>query len=330
MGSMALPDASPPQFPSAGDDPHGTPSRGLDERLAVLEARLDRLLAAVAALAAHADRTDGALDRLRAALEPARLAVLGSPAEEVARRTAYLEMVARLRHVVRRHVPAAGRVLVIGRGDEELVDLSGRRAGHFPQDAAGDFAGEYPADGRAAVAHLEALAARGWDHLVVPATSAWWLDHYRDLRIHLHRDWHALHRDPETCLVFARDPARPGPWNAVDDLLAMLERDTGRLPAILDWDTGADLADFLPGRAVFPPVESGTARLPYLERSIDVVAFRTGDDARRAEARRMASAAVVEIAPPGAAGPGYVVRVERVSPDAAAGRNGFIVPQARP
>lgn len=330
MGSMAAPDASPPQFPSAGGDPHGTPSRGLDERLAILEARLDRLLAAVAALAAHADRADGALDGLRTALEPARLAALGSPAEEVARRTAYLEMVARLRRVVRRHVPAAGRVLVIGRGDEELVELSGRRAGHFPQDAAGDFAGEYPADGRAAVAHLEALAARGWDHLVVPATSAWWLDHYRDLRIHLHRDWHALHHDPETCLVFARDPARPGPWNAVDDLLARLERDTGRLPAILDWDTGADLRDFLPGHAVFPPVEPNAPRLPYLERSIDVVALGAGDEARRAEARRMASAAVVEIAPPGAAGPGYMIRVERITDDAAAGRNGFIVPQARP
>lgn len=309
-------------------------------RLAACERRQDETLAALAAatesLHARNDDTQATIHDLQATIESLRMAAHGSAsAEEIAHHSDYLALVGRVRRAVRDRVPRGGRVLVVGRGDEELLRLFGRTAGQFPQDAAGDFAGEYPADGPAAVAAVERLVAAGWDHIVFPATSAWWLQHYRDLRIHLHRHWHAVHRDPETCTIFARDPTRHGPWHEFDAFVADFRQTEARSPAMLDWETATELAAFFPGCAVFPPVDRAVESLPYLERSIDIVAVPWGDATRRSEARRIASAAVVEIAAPGTAGPGFrivVTGLGRHAPAAAPpdGQLGLITPAPRP
>jgi small neutral amino acid transporter SnatA (MarC family) len=77
--------------------------------------------------------------------------------------------------------------------------------------------------------------------------------------------------------------------------------------------------------------------LPYLDRSIDVVAVPWGDSARRSEARRVASAAMVEIAMPGIVGPGFRIVIERLGRHAtdadgttAAAHLGRITPALRP
>ncbi len=115
----------------------------------------------------------------------------------------YEEILERVRETVRRAVPAGAHVLVASRGDERLLDLDGRRAGHFPQESAGVYAGHYPADGRAAVVHLERLRANGAEYLVFPSTSLWWLDHYRELASHLQNRYRELVRDDDTCAIFA-------------------------------------------------------------------------------------------------------------------------------
>lgn len=336
--------ASPAGRPVAGNplEQLAAEIRGISERLAACERRQDETLTALGvateSLQIRADETQAAIDDMHAAIEPLRMAAAGTASpEEIAAHADYLAVVARIRRIVRDRLPRQARVLVVGRGDEQLLRLFGRRAGQFPQDAHGDFAGEYPADGKAAVAALESLVAAGWDHLVIPATSGWWLDHYREFRIHLHRAWHAVHHDPGTCEIFAFEPARPGSWHEFDAFVADFRRGESRSPAMLDWETGADLAGFVPGCAVFPPVDRGVESLPYLERSIDIVAVPWGDAARRSEARRIASAAVVEIAVPGIAGPGFRVAVERLGRHAATsataaetGRLGLVIPAARP
>jgi hypothetical protein len=301
-------------------------------RLTAQEWRFDELAAAIGSLETRHDQTQAALDELRAAVEPARLAALGglSP-EEIASRGDYLAVVNRVRRVVRERLPKEARVLVIGRGDEDLVQLSGRRAAHFPQDAAGDFAGEYPGTGSEAVDQLRALVGPNWDHLVIPATSFWWFDHYPEFRIHLEREWHAVHRD-ESCMIFAHDPGRPGPWQRLDDVVSRIRTAEGRLPAILDWDTGCDLTGLYPACAVFPPLDRGLDRLPYLERSIDIVAVPWDKPERVAEARRVATAAIVRIALPGVRDVGPFIVVEQLAehaggtPAHAGGRLGLVVP----
>ena len=92
-------------------------------------------------------------------------------------------------------------MLVVSKGDDELLALDGRRAMHFPQDDAGGYAGHYPADDREAIEHLEALRSDGATHLLFPQTATWWLDHYRGLRDHLTNRYAACCAD-DTCQIF--------------------------------------------------------------------------------------------------------------------------------
>jgi len=114
----------------------------------------------------------------------------------------YAAMIERIRDVVRAHVPSDAIVLVVSKGDDELIKFDGCAGQHFPQDSYGAFAGYYPADDREAIAQLEALRAGGAGYLLFPRTSTWWLEHYGGLRRHLEATYEAVAVD-DGCLVFA-------------------------------------------------------------------------------------------------------------------------------
>lgn len=95
------------------------------------------------------------------------------------------QVIERVHGLARTELPPGSTVLLVSRGDERLVELPGCRGWHFPQAAGGQYAGHHPADSEDAVEHLEDLRARGAEFLVVPATSAWWLDHYAGFAHHL-------------------------------------------------------------------------------------------------------------------------------------------------
>lgn len=111
----------------------------------------------------------------------------------------YRLMVEQLRAAVAEAVPAGARVLIVSRGDRELVDLEGLDCRHFPQDEAGRYAGFHPRDGAEAVDQLESMREDGADYLVFPATAYWWLEHYGELAEHLD----GLERtDGDVCTIF--------------------------------------------------------------------------------------------------------------------------------
>lgn len=94
--------------------------------------------------------------------------------------------VEQVRAAVGRAVPAgAGPIAVVSRGDDDLIRFEGHIGWHFPQTDEGVYAGYHPADSNAAIRHLEDLRRRGARFLVIPASSAWWLDHYAGFRDHL-------------------------------------------------------------------------------------------------------------------------------------------------
>jgi len=133
------------------------------------------------------------------------------------RAAAYARLVERVHAAVVRVVPAGEQVLIVSRGDEALLDLPGRRGWHFPRTEEGLWAGYHPADSAAAISHLEQLRSAGARHLVVPATSAWWLSHYAGFRAHLERTGRLLLRD-EVGVVYALDPVpAPGPAQQRED-----------------------------------------------------------------------------------------------------------------
>jgi len=113
-----------------------------------------------------------------------------------------LREIAQVRRVVRRVVPADATVLVVSRGDENLVKLRGCRMWHFPQTEDGVYAGHHPADSAEAIAHLESLRAKGAGYLLIPRPAFWWLEYYSQFKDHLERQYSPSVRDSETCLVF--------------------------------------------------------------------------------------------------------------------------------
>jgi GT2 family glycosyltransferase len=94
-------------------------------------------------------------------------------------------------------------VLVVSRGDEDILRLGRRKASHFPQDETGQYAGYHPATGEDAIAHLEALRGGGGQFLLFPSTAFWWLDHYPDLRAHLEERYRPVLRRDGVCMVYA-------------------------------------------------------------------------------------------------------------------------------
>ncbi len=122
----------------------------------------------------------------------------------------YRELVGRVRSLVPRLVPEGATVLVASRGDDELLELSGRRGWHFPRTEDGVWAGHYPADSREAIRHLESLRRRGAGFLLIPRTGLWWLEHYGDFARHLERRYRVVHRDARTCALFDLGGATSG------------------------------------------------------------------------------------------------------------------------
>jgi GT2 family glycosyltransferase len=114
----------------------------------------------------------------------------------------YRALTERIRRAVVETVPAGATVLIVSRGDDELMRIDGRSVWHFPRDADGGYAGHHPADSREAITRLEAQRAAGAEHIVFPGTGMWWLDHYGEFRRHLDRAYRRSFSDPDTCVIF--------------------------------------------------------------------------------------------------------------------------------
>jgi hypothetical protein len=115
-----------------------------------------------------------------------------------------------VREAVKQTVPTGATVLMISRGDEELLRLNGRRALHFPQAEDGAWAGHHPADSAEAIGHLEVLREQGAGFLVVPPTYMWWLRHYDGLREHLDARYMTVLSDDRAGTIYRLDVERQG------------------------------------------------------------------------------------------------------------------------
>jgi glycosyltransferase involved in cell wall biosynthesis len=125
----------------------------------------------------------------------------------------YQALVERVRRVVSEVIPRDATVLVISKGDDQLLELGSRRGWHFPQDDDGTYAGFYPANDDECIAELERLRARGAEYLVIPATALWWLEHYRGFARYVHANYRV--RRTADCAVIACPAGRTLPSPAL-------------------------------------------------------------------------------------------------------------------
>ena len=114
----------------------------------------------------------------------------------------YRNVKTRLQQLAAATVPPDAPALVVSRGDAELLDLGSTTGRHFPQDDKGDYTGYHPKDSADAIERLEALRAGGAEWLVIPQTSAWWLEHYEEFGRHLRERYELVAENPEAGMVF--------------------------------------------------------------------------------------------------------------------------------
>jgi GT2 family glycosyltransferase len=114
----------------------------------------------------------------------------------------YVELTERVRQAIADATPAGATVLIVSRGDDELLRLDGRRAWHFPRAGDGAYAGHHPADSREAIVQLEAQRAAGAGYIVFPRTGLWWLEHYEGLRRHLEDSYRLRYSNLDTCVIY--------------------------------------------------------------------------------------------------------------------------------
>jgi GT2 family glycosyltransferase len=208
----------------------------------------------------------------------------------------YHRLVRRIREVVCAHVPREATIIVASKGDEELLRLYGRKAWHFPQTESGVYAGHHPSHSTAAIVHLETLRAKGAEHLLLPSTMFWWLDHYVEFRRYLETYYGTVVRQDDACLIFAlrsSDVSRGLSWQAqFSEAIVSFQGPSDQKPSILDWNTDLNLAAKFPDFPIFSPPKTEHL-LPYMDGTVDVVAIASRDFISRTEAQRVASAAVV-------------------------------------
>jgi hypothetical protein len=140
-----------------------------------------------------------------------RLAGTHAGYEQLNKDLAYQWIVDRVRKVADAAVAPHATVAVVSKGDDELLELgSGRHGWHFPQDRDGVYAGYYPADSNGAISHLEELREKGAEYVLLPQTSFWWLERYREFGEHLDTQYQRVWGDESFIIYRLEDTTTSG------------------------------------------------------------------------------------------------------------------------
>jgi hypothetical protein len=151
----------------------------------------------------------------------------------------YARIISNIRRTVENQVPSGSHVLVITKGDEQMVRFTGRTGWHFPRGPDGLYAGYNPANSTAAIEHLEALRDQGAEYLLLPRTAFWWWDFYTEMHSYVKSRYPQIWSDA-SCVIYHLSPA-PGHVQGIEGNLDVA--DAGQI-AGWAWDTN------LPNRAV--------------------------------------------------------------------------------
>ncbi len=256
----------------------------------------------VSSLLTEVRRIDRRLHSLTLALATLRLeSATGTPRQSVAhieKELHFLTATNATREVLASLDVRHKRVLVVGRGEPDLLDMYDLTVHPFPQNMKGGPLGYNPKSARAAVAHLEAVRSRGYDLLVFPPTALWWLEHHPALRAHLDERYARL-ETPGDVVVYDIAAVSLRPWIRLRELVEEIAGLLRRSPSVLDL-SAQNLSALLADQAVFVPPQAPTSgELPYLDGGADIVVLDSSDRPLRSEAQRVAATAVVAMSASG-------------------------------
>jgi hypothetical protein len=187
----------------------------------------------------------------------------------------YEDLALRIAALVEALTPVGAVVLVVSKGDEDLLRFDGRSGWHFPRAATGQYAGHHPLDGKWAVEHLESLRAAGGAYLVLPSTYYWWFEYYPELELHLRGRYERIGAPDEICRIYRLLDLPAATPRVVPDL-AEREQQRRCLPAmralaenllpedevVLVWSEGDDDLLVLERQAWHFPHDAGGRHVP--------------------------------------------------------------------
>lgn len=146
---------------------------------------------------------------------PTEAAAVAAPVQRIPNQE-YVELRDRIARFVASAVPSGSPVLVVSKGDDDIVNFDGIEGWHFPRAADGSYAGFYPADDNHAVTLLKEQRRLGANHLVVPESASWWLDHYKRFAEYLATNSRSVVREEGVGVLYnlrlpASEPVVPSP-----------------------------------------------------------------------------------------------------------------------
>src|SRR5215207_944051 len=107
------------------------------------------------------------------------------------------EQVQSFRALIEAHLPERATVLVVTKGDADLLKVGNRESWHFPRRPDGKWLGHHPKSDEAASAMLEEMRAAGAEFLCFPRDERWWLKRYDRFRRYLECGHSAIARTEE-------------------------------------------------------------------------------------------------------------------------------------
>src|ERR1051325_2300232 len=110
-----------------------------------------------------------------------------------------------IRFFLIRRLPADAGIIVLSSGHEQLLDLDGRRAWHFPQTQDGQPMSRKPRDSRELLASLECLRQQGGTYLLIPFPQYWWLTHFPEFGRYVENRCRLVAHKDEVGKIFAFD-----------------------------------------------------------------------------------------------------------------------------
>jgi hypothetical protein len=142
---------------------------------------------------------DGKAHTIRVKTSGSNVELDGSP-KTLTLDLTYEGLIHQIREVVRTELPPDATVLVVSKGDDDLLKFDGRTGQHFPQGKGGTYDGN-PAHSQDAIKRLEALRAKGCQYLLFPEPAFWWLDDYKEFRQHLDGRYTRVYGD-DYCIIY--------------------------------------------------------------------------------------------------------------------------------
>ena len=107
----------------------------------------------------------------------------------------------RIRATVTGLVPEGATVLVVDKGDEDLLRVGGRQMRHLPRNPDGTPAWHDPENSDDLLEQIAREYELGARYLLIPSASLWWLDHYEGFARRLEQESRLLARDSDCALI---------------------------------------------------------------------------------------------------------------------------------